>query len=61
MQEVIELDRIQRAYQCTPDQLRDGDPSKSALTRAINRGQAIAKEASDSVSKSVNGILDGVV
>ena len=61
MQEIIDLDRIQRGYQCTPDQLRDGDPSKSALTRAINRGQAIAKEASDSVSKSVNGILDGVV
>lgn len=61
MQEVIDLDRIQRDYQCTPDQLRDGDPSKSALTRVINRGQAIAKEASDSVSKSVNGILDGVV
>ena len=60
MQEVIELDRIGRDYQCTQSQLRDGDPSKSALTRAINRGQAIAKEASDSVVKSVNGILDGV-
>lgn len=61
MQEVIDLDRIQRDYQCTVSQLRDGDPSKSALSRAINRGQAIAKEASESVAKSVNGILDGVV
>ncbi|MCK9802088.1 hypothetical protein M1B34_31625 [Pseudomonas sp. MAFF 302030] len=61
LQEVIELDRIQRALQCVPDQLRDGDPSKSALSRAISRGQEIAKEASDSVSNAVNGILDGVV
>lgn len=61
LQEVIDLDRIQRDIQCTPDQLRDGDPSKSALSRVISRGQAIAKEASESVSNAVNGILDGVV
>ncbi|WP_122425165.1 phage baseplate protein [Pseudomonas viridiflava] len=61
LQEVIDLSRIQRSLQCTPDQLREGDPSKSALSRAINRGQAIAKEAADNVSDAVNGILDGVI
>lgn len=61
LQEVIDLDRIQRDIQCTQNQLRNGDPTKSALARTINRGQVIAKEATESVSQAVNGILDGVI
>lgn len=61
LQEVISLDRIARDTECSVPQLRDGDPSQSALSRAIKRGQAIAKEASVAVTKSVNNILDGVV
>ena len=60
LQEVIELDRIARDTQCSIPQLRPGDPSQSALARAIRRGQAIAKEANEAVTGAVNGILDGV-
>jgi hypothetical protein len=61
LQEVIDLDRIVRDTECSIPQLRDGDPSQSALSRAIKRGQAIAKEANDKVTSAVNNILDGVV
>ncbi|WP_017903607.1 phage baseplate protein [Pseudomonas asplenii] len=61
LQEVISLDRIARDTECSISQLREGDPSQSALSRAIKRGQAIAKEATASVTKAVNNILDGVV
>lgn len=61
LQEVIELDRIARDTQCSIPQLRPGDPSQSALARAIRRGQAIAKEANEAVTDAVNGILDGVI
>lgn len=60
LQEVIELDRIARDTQCSIPQLRPGDPSQSALARAIKRGQAIAKEANEAVTDAVNGILEGV-
>ena len=61
LQEVIELDRIVRDTECSIPQLRKDDPSQSALSRAIKRGQAIAKEANEAVSNAVNDILDGVV
>ena len=61
LQEVIELDRIAAGEQRWVYQLRNGDPSQSALARAVNKGQVIAKEALDSVSDAVNGILDGVI
>ncbi|WKL65464.1 hypothetical protein Q1Z72_19445 [Pseudomonas qingdaonensis] len=60
LQEVISLDRIVRDTECSLPQLRDGDPSKSALSRAIAKGQAIAKEANEAVSSAVNNIIDGV-
>ncbi|UQI33097.1 hypothetical protein M3M50_10850 [Pseudomonas bijieensis] len=60
LQEVISLDRIVRSTECSLPQLRDGDPSKSALSRAISKGQAIAKEANEAVSSAVNNIIDGV-
>lgn len=60
LQEVISLDRIARDTECSLPQLRDGDPSKSALARAIAKGQAIAKEANEAVSSAVNNIIDGV-
>lgn len=61
LQEVIELDRIAAGDQRWVYQLRNGDPSQSALARAVNKGQVIAKEALDNVSEAVNGILDGVI
>lgn len=60
LQEMIELDRIQRAGEPSQAQLRDGDPSKSAIARVVNRGQAIAKEANEATRNAVNNILDGV-
>lgn len=61
LQEVIELDRVAAGDQRWVYQLRNGDPSQSALARTVNKGQLIAKEALDSVSDAVNGILDGVI
>ncbi|MHC3822504.1 phage baseplate protein [Pseudomonas sp. G3-19] len=61
LQEVISLDRIAQSTECALPQLREGDPSQSALSKAIKRGQAIAKEANDTVASAVNDILDGVV
>lgn len=61
LQEVIELDRIANSTQCSVEQLRDGDPSKSALAKVINKGQQIAKEANAAVTNAVNNILDGVI
>lgn len=60
LQEVIELDRIANSTQCSVNQLRDGDPSQSALAKIINKGQQIAKEANAAVTDAVNNILDGV-
>lgn len=61
LQEMIELDRIRRDGEPSQSQLRDDDPSKSALARAINRGQAIAKQSSEAVSNAVNNVLNGVI
>ncbi|MFL1549765.1 phage baseplate protein [Pseudomonas sp. D47] len=61
LQEVIQLDRLASGNDRWPHQLRAGDPSQSALTRAVNKGQLIAKEATASVTNAVNGILDGVI
>lgn len=61
LQEVIELSRIAVDTQCSLPQLRKDDPSQSALVRAVNKGQLIAKEANASVTNAVNNILDGVV
>lgn len=60
MQEVIELHRLAAGDERWSYQLRKDDPSQSALTRAVNKGQMIAKEATASVSNAVNGILDGI-
>lgn len=59
LQEMIELDRISRPTECSLDQLRQDDPSQSALSRIVNRGQEIAKQANDAVSGAVNSVLDG--
>lgn len=61
LQEMIERDRLQRTGEPSQAQLRDDDPSKSALARVVNRGQAIAKQATASVSDAVNNVIDGVI
>lgn len=61
LQEMIERDRLQRTGEPSQAQLRDDDPSKSALARVVNRGQAIARQATASVSDAVNNVLDGVI
>lgn len=61
LQEMITLDRIAQSLEPTTEQLREGDPSESALSRAIKRGQAIAKEANEAVTSAVNDVLDGVI
>lgn len=61
LQEMIELSRLQQTGEPSQAQLRDDDPSKSALARAVNRGQAIAKQTTAAVSDAVNNVLDGVI
>lgn len=60
LQELITLDRISRAGEPTVDKLRAGDPSQSAISRTIKKGQAIAKEAGEAVNSAVNEVLDGI-
>ena len=61
LQELIILDRIQRDDAPSQDQLREGDPAESAVSRAVNRGQAIAKQAADNIRAAVDNVLDGVI
>ncbi|WP_288080594.1 phage baseplate protein [Pseudomonas sp.] len=61
LQEMIELERLSRDTECSVQQLRNDDPSQSALAKLAKRGQEIAKQASDAVSSSVNDVLDGVI
>tara|TARA_R110000765_G_scaffold244631_7_gene346869 strand:+ start:2193 stop:2849 length:657 start_codon:yes stop_codon:yes gene_type:complete len=60
LQELITLDRIQRNDQPSQEQLRPDDPSESAISRAVNRGQAVAKQANEAVRDSINNVLDGI-
>lgn len=60
LQELITLDRLQNLTQPTQYQLRDGDPTKSALASTVKKGQQIAKNVNDSVADSVNSVLDGI-
>ncbi len=60
LQELITLDRLQDLLQPRQIQLRDGDPTKSALAGVVKKGQQIAKDTADKVSASVNGVLDGI-
>ncbi|QDH45617.1 structural protein [Pantoea phage vB_PagM_AAM22] len=60
MQELITLDRLQTLGQPSQMQLRDGDPTKSALSSVVKKGQQIAKDVNDTVSTSVNNVLDGI-
>ncbi|CAB0002725.1 unnamed protein product [Nesidiocoris tenuis] len=60
LQELITLDRLQNLLQPRQIQLRDGDPTKSALAGVVKKGQQIAKDTADKVSASVNGVLDGI-
>lgn len=61
LQEMITLDRIQQDTEPSQQQLREGDPTESALSRVMKRGQAIAKEANEAVTSAVNSVLDGVL
>lgn len=60
MQELITLDRLQTLGQPSQMQLRDGDPTKSAVASVVKKGQQIAKDVNDTVSTSVNNVLDGI-
>lgn len=60
MQELITLDRLITLGQPTTDQLRDGDPSQSAISRVIKKGQQVGKEAGDAVNSATNSVLDGI-
>lgn len=60
LQELIILSRISQGGEPAPAQLRDGDPSKSAVARVVKRGQRIAREAGAAVNSAVNTVLDGI-
>jgi hypothetical protein len=60
LQELITLERISFVGPPAPDQLRDGDQSKSATTRAINRGQKMVADAKAAVTKQVDSVLESI-
>lgn len=60
LQELITLDRLQNLTQPVQSQLRDGDPAKSGLAGVVQKGQQIVKDVNDTVSNSVNSVLDGI-
>lgn len=60
LQELITLERISFVGPPAPDQLRDGDQSKSAITRAINRGQKLVADAKAAVTKQVDSVLASI-
>lgn len=60
LQELITLERISFVGPPAPDQLRDGDQSKSAITRAINRGQKMVTDAKAAVTKQVDAVLGSI-
>lgn len=60
LQELITLERISFIGPPAPDQLRDGDQSKSAITRAINRGQKLVADAKAAVTEQVDTVLAAI-
>lgn len=60
LQEYIQLSRLLVAGDPTPEQLPEDDPAKSALSKAIDKGQQIAKDVNEAVSGAVNKVLDGI-
>lgn len=60
LQELITLERIAFVGPPAPDQLRDGDQSKSAITRVINRGQKLVADAKAAVSAQVDAVLESI-
>lgn len=60
LQELITLQRLSVVGPPEPDQLRDGDQSKSAITRAINRGQKLVAEAKAAVAAQVDAVLGAI-
>lgn len=60
LQELITLERISFVGPPTPDELRDGDQSKSAITRVISRGQKLAADANAAVTAQVNDVLESI-
>jgi len=60
LQELITLQRLQNLSQPVQSQLRDGDPAKSGIAGVVQKGQQLAKDVNNSVSTSVNNVLDGI-
>ena len=60
LQELITLDRLADVGKPVVSQMRDGDPAQTAAARIVKKGQQVAKEVTDTVSKSVNSVLDGI-
>lgn len=60
LQELITLERISMVGPPAPAQLRDGDKAKSAITRAINRGQKLVVDTKAAVSAQVDTVLASI-
>ena len=60
LQELITLERISFVGPPTQDQLRDGDQTKSAITRVVSRGQKIATDATTAVVAQVDTVLSSI-
>lgn len=60
LQELILLERIAFVGPPAPDELRDDDESKSAISRLISKGQKAVADAKDFVAKQVDTVLESL-
>lgn len=60
LQEMITLDRLSVFGEPDQNELRDDDPSKSALAKAIDKGKRLAKDANAAVSKAASSVLESI-
>lgn len=60
LQEMITLDRISSILQPDQSELRNEDPTKSALSRAIDKGKQVAKDVNKAVSDKVSSIAESI-
>lgn len=60
LQELVLLERIAFVGPPSPEELRDDDESKSAISRLISKGQKAVNDAKASVERQVNSVMESV-
>lgn len=60
LQELVTLERLPNIGQPGVEQLRPDDPSESAISRTVKRGQQALKDAGAAINKQANAVLDSI-